>query len=863
MKQRIVLIIILLCLPLNVWAAAITSAQSGNWSDTTTWVGGVKPGANDTAIIATGHTVVVDENTTVGSNAGAVGHAITIQATNASIYGALTVNAGVTLTLRGYDLTTNTCMAVNQYGKFEPASSSTVLIDLATDNGSAIINNGRITADGVTFGIPVGNINWSNASGNQVISNRNPGLFDYTLNIYGLKIFKGATVDPGPIANAAGTGLGAFGDSSFVVVSSTNGPVSEVGSYAAIVNTGDYYIDYPKGVLYYKSTGNLSITFNYKHASWFGGGIQSQANTAGSSISITNSIFNWFGSYGTQTNEYNGGTIIARYKSTIDSDRAIVVNNNTFNYCSRAIQAHTITTDATHYLTFTGNIFNYVRNSISNFDGIFNIGYTSYYDINANIFNSFSQIFCTTGRSSSNVNGYVRNNTGLIQFWKLLNSAVYPSYFEYNTLTSFGGMMVSAAGGFLDAGGFEFEGSATGSMHYRFNTITAGHRVGRIGNYMVIQDNKFDLFDHHGIVHRSGDGFITGYILSGNIITKSKSDMSGGWTLGYNKTHWVHDVDIKNNTFDTGLRSINFNDQETTIALGTRLRIYNNIASSSTQGIYLPANSSTNISKLAIERLDYNNDYANTTTPTNVKQATFVKSAVEYHTNTRNIPGVYLHSPSYTLPQTDRDLVMTVTGTPGTDLSVTLAWGGGPAVELVATQGTATGGTAATTHTTPGTLIKTSAGWATTYPAWHKARQVKTISGTGSGQHAMVKSNTADTLTVLPNNVAGTWTAPDATTVFVVFESEVTLTDGAGGSVQAGVYTPDLVITAGTYTDATISIESHTLAVDPQYNTAYAPANLTLKNAGFGGVDIGAVAVQVATTNRKPSGYRFNYGLRY
>ena len=41
-------------------AASITSAQSGNWSDGSTWLGGAVPGAGDTATLANVVTVGAD-----------------------------------------------------------------------------------------------------------------------------------------------------------------------------------------------------------------------------------------------------------------------------------------------------------------------------------------------------------------------------------------------------------------------------------------------------------------------------------------------------------------------------------------------------------------------------------------------------------------------------------------------------------------------------------------------------------------------------------------------------------------------------------------------------------------------------------
>lgn len=851
--KKLIFTICVLLLPSLCWSAVITSAQSGVSSAGSTWVGGVKPGAGDTAVIATGHTVTIDENTTLGANDSAVGHAITIQATDATTYGKVVVNSGVTLTLKGYNLTTASCMIVNRYAKFEPAGGSTISLDLAADNGSAILNNGHLTANSVTFGIPPANIKWDNA-GTYSVTAVSVKWYDYDTSIWIHKIRTTALVDPGPVSNSAGNAVGTAGDSSLIINSQTNGPITEVATLAAITNTGDYWVDYKKGIIYCKGALALSVNYSFKYATWFGAGIHSAANTTGSSISITNCTLNNLGSTTPSTAEYTGAAIYANYKSVpaLSVDRQVIINNNTFNLCFRPIEVYNVTTNASNFLVLTGNTFNDCRTGDTSFGGLFQTGYVAYLDINGNIFNSNASIHSAVNRGvGTNLIAYVRNNTGQILHDFLLPVAYVDASFEYNVLNGFGSLSNDR--------GFYTEGTSGHPALFQYNTMLRMNRIAYLGNYMHILNNHIMKACHHGIIYRGADGYITGSKVKFNRITDNlrpseATDFPGGWSLGYNRVQWIDDSEISNNTFDNGVRSIKFSDSEGTIALGTQLSIYNNICSNSIQGIYRPTNTSTDITKMALSRLDYNNDYGNTTTPSNVKQGTFIKSSLEYHLNTRNIPGVYLHSPSYTLPQTGRDLVMTVAGTAGTDLSVTLAWGGGAPVELVAAQGTSTGGAAATTHTTPGTLIKIGSGWSTTFPTWHKVRQIKTISGTGANQHAMVKSNTADTLTVLPNNVAGTWTAPGADTVFVILESEVTLTDSIGGTVQAGIYSPDLVVAEGTYTDAAISIVSYGLAVDPQYSATFAPGNQALKSAGYGGVDIGAVAVQTQTrSTQRPS----------
>lgn len=131
----------------NAWATEYTSTQAGNWSTDATWGGGGHPVDGDTAIIR--HAVAVDANATVGASGAAGSVAIAVDHSG-SYVGALTINAGNVLIVRG-DITVASATITL-------AAGATLTFDSSLASGtpiyklshSASVNNNRLICNGTS-----------------------------------------------------------------------------------------------------------------------------------------------------------------------------------------------------------------------------------------------------------------------------------------------------------------------------------------------------------------------------------------------------------------------------------------------------------------------------------------------------------------------------------------------------------------------------------------------------------------------------------------------------------------------------------------------------------------------------------------
>ncbi len=95
MINNIYIFLFLFLFSTNLKSATITQYQTGPWSDTDTWIGGVVPGDGDLAVRGSGMSLTVDVDTTVGTDTSG-GWSVS----GGDSDGSLIISAGVTFTIR-------------------------------------------------------------------------------------------------------------------------------------------------------------------------------------------------------------------------------------------------------------------------------------------------------------------------------------------------------------------------------------------------------------------------------------------------------------------------------------------------------------------------------------------------------------------------------------------------------------------------------------------------------------------------------------------------------------------------------------------------------------------------------------------
>ena len=830
--------------------ATRTASVTGLASLTATWGGAAIPVDGDIIVCNTGITATMDYTLILGSKAGAVGNAMTINATNVSVFGKVIVSAGVTLTLRGFN-STNRVALINAFGEFAPQPGSTIKLGIPTEDSTWFVNNGVLTSVG-TAGSHVTWTNdtaptWSTAGGSATGAiplayyDKDNFICAYPFGVVG-------------ISNAAGTALGSFGDSSLSFASQSPGTIlaTPVASLALVNGTGKYFCDHEIGMLFfYHNTGTaFSYTPSYKKLVFVGVDIQSQANANGNQVIVRYSDFSYLGASNIGTG--NGGLLDVRNKfSASGSLRDFQCTNNNFQFCKRPLCLLAITgtsgakinvTDNTFY-GYDGDAYGYCvglyRTNSAHVN--FERNRTRGVELTAGTAAPMIQAIGSGGVVASHANWSIRNN--LIEASQAIEGGV-PEQVVWPNLSGNLGFL-RGFGSAYDTRQVTNLGGTSGNLAVIDGCVSwRGMRLFNLGSYETIKNSIFGHNYHHTIngPTSQNDIRITDVVVDKNL---SMYAYDGGafCEFGYNRRQWFDGpVQTSNtvykNTGDPANRTgaLTFGDQfDSGTQMISRLVMAGNVVNLCKQGVIRVADNAALNTRVHMTTVDYNAIQGSTT-------ANYVTLFPRFSTWTglTSVTGVSLSAPTYSSPPAAKALAFGVNS--ATDH--TLAWDGGVAVQLIQFSGTLTsnGANGANQGTTPINATFTDTG-KTFNTSLNNANcpggmWVKFTSGTQSGNVHRITLNTATVCTIAPQ-YAGS--APLTGDTYNIYKAEVTLTAAdLTNTVVAGLYPPSLPASSQTDASVTMAVRSLSSApafVDPTRTVATWDASL-----GGAGTEGGAFA---------------------
>jgi hypothetical protein len=338
--------------------ATITSAQSGNFTDTTTWVGGVVPGADDIAIAATGHVIAIDQDVTVtqvqqaGSgkftlgngrtltggvqaNAGTFTSGGTVEVTattTATIVGNLTGVSSTANNVAGVVVTGTGTLTINGNVTGAPgsaASEATAGAMLMTDVACTIIVNGQVVGglNGWKYGILIGTnantslaVSFPHATGNAVTGGGGTG--SYAIRLLGTAdITVTGRVSGNSVIGilATGTAAGSItitgnlqgGGASNAVAVSTNIPLYVTGDITA----GSPFVNFGHGVF---CTSQVTVVGNIYGTPQVGtNGSSALILNSGGTAVVTGNVVGGNGTGGTSGISLNAANVTASVTGSV------------------------------------------------------------------------------------------------------------------------------------------------------------------------------------------------------------------------------------------------------------------------------------------------------------------------------------------------------------------------------------------------------------------------------------------------------------------------------------------------------------------------------------------------------------------